>query len=144
MSGIQYCKSFLLEQLQGVHDFSSDTIKIALFDGSASFDDDTTAYSTSNEISDSGYTAGGATLALSTGYPQIESGMGAVRFDAPSWTLAGSVAVRWALIYNATESNKAILSIDLFGQAKTLSGPLTVTFPTNMAPIINNRAPNIS
>lgn len=144
MSGIQYCKSFLLEQLQGVHDFSSDTIKIALFDGSASFDDDTTAYSATNEISDSGYTAGGATLVLSSGYPQIESGGGAVRWDAPTWTLSGSVVVRWALIYNATESNKAILSIDLFGQAKTISGELTVTFPTGLSAIINNRAPNIS
>lgn len=140
---IQYCESFLLEQLQGVHDFSSDTIKIALFDNSASFDEDTTAYSATNEISDAGYTAGGATLAVSATYPKIETNVGAaVRFDTVSWTLSGNVTIRWALVYNATESNKAILSIDL-GGPRTYTSTFEVEFPLSVQPIINSRAPNV-
>jgi hypothetical protein len=139
---IAICSSFLLECLTGVHDLSTDVIKCALFDGSADFDIDTTAYSTTNEaVAGDGYTAGGVTLALSSGYPQIENDRAGVRFDDASWTLTANKTVRWALIYNSSKSNKAILSIDLFGQARTVTGSFSLGFPLALAPIINLSCP---
>lgn len=141
--GIQYCKSFLLEQLQAIHDFSGDTFKIALFDNSASFDDETTAYSTTNEIVVTGYTAGGEELTLSSGYPQIESGAAAVRWDSVTWTFSGNATIRWALIYNSSKANRSVLSVDFAGPRIYMS-TFVVEFPSLSPPIINIRAPNVS
>jgi len=141
---IQYCQSFLLEQLTGVHDFSSDTFKLALFDANAHFDQDTTAYSTSNEIANgTGYTTGGATLALASGYPKIEGNYAAVRFGTPaaSWTFTSIKNPTWALLYNTTASNKAILSI-YFGN-RSAFGDFSITFPLSLDPIITARAPMV-
>ena len=57
------CNSFKQELLQGLHDLDGHTLKMALFTSSATLDATTTAYSTTNESSGTGYTAGGATLA---------------------------------------------------------------------------------
>lgn len=139
---IRHCESFLLEQLQGVHDFSSDTIKLALFDDNASFSRDTTAYTTTNELaSGSGYTTGGATLVPASGYPKIENGSAAVRFTIPAatWTLATPHTIAWALMYNASKSDRAIMSI-AFG-TRTAVGPFSITFPLSINPIIRASAP---
>jgi len=143
---IQYCESFLLEQLQAVHDFSSDAIKLALFDSNASFSRSTTAYSTSNELVGGGYTAGGQSLTLASGYPKIEttaSGgiMAAVRFEIPAatWTFTDVLRPAWALMYNASQSDKAILSIRLGSRAAV--GPYSITFPLSINPIIHISAP---
>lgn len=132
---IAYCKSFGLELLQGTHAFGTDVFKMALFDGNASFDVDTTAYSTTNEITIEGYTAGGATLTVSSGYPQIESDRPGVRFDTPSWTLVDAGNVRWALVYNSSKSNRAVLSIDM-GQEYRVSGLFEVTIPLTAPPLV--------
>jgi hypothetical protein len=139
---IAICSSYLLQNMTATHDLSSDVIKLALFDGSADFDIDTTAYSTTNETaSGDGYTTGGATLTPSSGYPQIISDRACMRFDDPSWTFTANKTVRWALIYNSSKSNKAILSIDLFGQARTVTGSFALSFPLALAPIINLSCP---
>lgn len=138
---IQHCESFLLETLTGTHDFSSDVIKIALFTGDATFSSATTTYSATNEITaGDGYTAGGATMTVSSTYPKIESQAGAVRFDAATWAFTASKLIRWALVYNSSQSNKAILSIDL-GSEITANGPFTLNFPLSAPPLIYQRAP---
>ena len=120
------CTSFKVELLTGTHDFSSDTFKIALYTGAATLGADTTAYSASNEVSASGYAAGGNTLTVST-TPTSSSTTAYVSFANTSWSSA--LTARGALIYNSSKSNKAVAVLD-FGADKTSSATFTVTFPT--------------
>lgn len=137
---IQFCQSFLLEQLLAIHDFSSDTIKVALYTGQA-LDDETTAYTTANEAaSGNGYTAGGVTIVPSSGYPRIEARAGAVRFDPAEWTFTTGKTVSQALIYNASKGNRAIVVLSLGGN-RSFVGAFSIQFPIAANPIIFNRAP---
>ena len=120
--------SFKAECWQAVHDLLTDTLKIALYTGSASLDATTTAYTTTNEIVGAGYTAGGATI---TGVTLNTSGYTVyVSFADPSWS--GSLTARYALIYNFSKSNKAIAVLD-FGADKTSTNTFTITLPANAA-----------
>jgi hypothetical protein len=124
------CTSFKVELLQGVHNFTNttgDTFKIALFTSSATLDATTTAYSTSNEVSGTGYTAGGNTL---TNVTPTSSGTTAFTdFADTTWSTA-TITARGALIYNSSESNKAVAVLD-FGSDKTsTAGDFTIIFPT--------------
>ena len=120
--------SFKTELYQAVHNLSTDTLKIALYTGNANLNEDTTVYTTSNEVVASGYTAGGNTL---TGVTISSSGSTAyVNFANTSWTAA--LTARCALIYNVTRSNKAIAVID-FGADKTSTTTFTITMPANTA-----------
>jgi hypothetical protein len=128
--------SFKVELLQAVHNFgptSPNTFKIALYTANASLDQSTTAYTTSNEIVGTGYTAGGNTLVISTS-PTSDSGTYGVTtvyisFANTSWTNA-SFTARGALIYNATQSNKSVAVLD-FGSDKTVSNDtFQIIFPT--------------
>ncbi len=127
------CTSFKQEILVGTHNFtasSGNTFKIALYTSSASLGAGTTAYSTSNEISNtsgSAYVAGGATL---TSVTPTTSGTTAIcDFADVSYTSA-SFTANGALIYNDTQSDKAVAVI-AFGSDKTVtSGTFTIQFPT--------------
>jgi len=128
--------SFKVELLQAVHNFgptSPNTFKIALYTANASLDQSTTAYTTSNEIVGTGYTAGGNTLVISTS-PTSDSGTYGVTtvyisFANTSWTNA-TFTCRGALIYNATQSNKSVAVLD-FGSDKTVSNDtFQIIFPT--------------
>lgn len=120
--------SFKAECWQGVHDLITDTIKIALYDSFASLGASTTAYTTANEISGTGYVAGGATI---TGVTISTSGYTAYcTFDNPSWS--GALTARYALIYNSSKSNKSIAVLD-FGADKTSATTFTITLPANTA-----------
>ena len=119
------CTSFNVELLTGTHDFSSDTFKIALYTGSATINADTTVYTTSNEVSATGYTAGGNTLTVST-TPTSSGTIAYVSFSNTSWSSA--LTARGALIYNSSKSNKAVAVLD-FGADKTSTSTFTVTFP---------------
>jgi hypothetical protein len=112
--------------LDEVHDLVADTIKIALFTSSASLGATTTAYSTSNEVSGSGYSAGGETL---TNRVVATSGTTAY-FDAddPTWTSA-SFTARGALVYNSSASDKAIAVLDFGGDFTVSSGTFKIVFP---------------
>jgi hypothetical protein len=106
----------------------TNTIKIALYTASANLDEDTTVYSTTNEVVASGYTAGGAVM---TGVTLNTSGYTVyVNFANVSWST--SVTARCALIYNASQSNKSIAVLD-FGSDKTSTGTFTITMPANTA-----------
>lgn len=122
--------SFKAEILGGVQDLDTDVIKIALYTSAASLDATTTAYSTSNEVVGTGYTAGGNTLAS----PTIStSGTTAyVDFADSSWTTA-TITARGALIYNSSKANRAVAVLD-FGSDKTsTAGTFTVQMPANNA-----------
>jgi hypothetical protein len=120
--------SFKKELYEAVHNLSTDTLNIALYTGNASLNEDTTAYTTSNEVVADGYTAGGNTL---TGVTISSSGYTAyVNWANTSWTAA--ITARCALIYNVTQGNKSIAVID-FGADKTSTTTFTITMPANTA-----------
>ena len=127
------CTSFKVELLKGVHDFTAttgDTFKIALYTSSATLGAGTTAFTTSNEITNSSgtaYTSGGATLTSVT--PTSDSTTAVCDFADVSFTSA-SFTANGALIYNSSESNAALAAI-AFGADKTVSsGTFTIQFPT--------------
>jgi hypothetical protein len=130
-----YTRSFLVELLTATHDFSADTLKCALFDGTTMLDSLTTVYSAADGelASGSGYVAGGNTIAVSTGFPKFEAG-GAVRFESTTWPFTNQFRVKYALIYNASKANRSVLVIDL-GRG-TYSGQFTISFPATVAPTI--------
>ena len=118
--------SFKKELYQAVHNLSTDTLKIALYTGNATLNEDTTVYTTSNEVVASGYTAGGNTL---TGVTISSADYTAyVNFANTAWTAA--LTARCALIYNVTQGNKSIAVID-FGSDKTSTTTFTITMPAN-------------
>ena len=128
--------SFRVELLQAVHNFgptSPNTFKIALYTASASLDATTTVYTTSDEVTGTGYTAGGNTLVISTS-PTSGNNIASIptayiSFSNSSWTGA-SFTARAALIYNATQGNKAVAVLD-FGSDKTVNNDtFQVIFPT--------------
>jgi hypothetical protein len=120
--------SFKAELYQGVHDLTTDVIKIALYTASADLNEATTAYSSTNEVVATGYTAGGNILTpvtvSSSGYTAF------VGFPNTSWTSA--LTARCALIYNVTQGNKSIAVLD-FGSDKTSTTTFTITMPANTA-----------
>jgi hypothetical protein len=122
--------SFKAELYQAIHDLTTDTLKVALYTGDATLNESTTAYSTTNEITGTGYTAGGVTI---TGVSVNSSGYTAyVSFNNPSWASA-SFTARAALIYNSSKAGRSIAVLD-FGGDKTVSGnTFTIMLPTNNA-----------
>lgn len=122
------CTSFKREILVGTHDFTpstGDTFKIALYDSTAVLDASTTAYTTTGEITGTGYTAGGNTLV--TIAPTTSGTTAIVDFDDSSWT--GDLTANGALIYNASKSNKAVCVL-AFGLNRTsIDNSFVVKFP---------------
>lgn len=125
------CTSFKVDLLSGTMDFTSgtgDTFKMALYTSSATLGPTTTAYSATNEVSGTGYTAGGNTLTVSQS-PTSGGTTAYISFSNTTWNSA-SFTCRGALIYNSTQSNKAVAVFD-FGSDKTVvAGTFTVSFPT--------------
>lgn len=120
--------SFKAELFQGVHDLTTDVIKIALYTANADLNASTTVYSTSNEIAATGtYVAGGAQLTPITVSSSTSDATAYVGFPNISWT--GNITSRCALIYNASKGNKAVAVLD-FGSDKTSSN-FTITMPAN-------------
>jgi poly-gamma-glutamate capsule biosynthesis protein CapA/YwtB (metallophosphatase superfamily) len=127
------CTSFKQEILVGTHNFTASsrhTFKIALFTSDASLGAGTTAYSTSNEISNtsgSAYSAGGATLTSVT--PTTDGTTAVCDFSDVSFTSA-SFTANGALIYNDDQSDKAVAVIAFGGDKTVSSGTFTIQFPT--------------
>ena len=126
------CTSFKVELLKGVHNFTAttgDTFKIALYDSDATLGASTTAFSTSEEItntSGTAYTSGGATLTSVT--PVASSTTAVCDFADVSYTSA-SFTANGALIYNSSATNAAVAAI-AFGSDKTATnGTFTIQFP---------------
>ena len=124
------CTQFKRDVMLGLHDLDTDTIKIALYTSSATLNATTTAYATTNEISGTGYTAGGVTLASASVI--INSTSGCFDSDNPEWTSATFTA-RGALIYNDTESDLAIAVLDFGGDFSVAGGTFRIVFPAQTA-----------
>ena len=145
-SGNALCNSFKQELLEGVHNFttSGNTFKFAMYTNSQAGNDNlggtsstmdatVTAYSSSasNEVSSSGYNAGGGELVNIA--PSLKSTSTATtQFGA--FTFSGvTLTARGALIYNSTNSNKAVCVLDFGADKSASSGAFTINFPTNDA-----------
>lgn len=126
--------SFRLEMLQGIHDLSTDVLKLALYTGSANLYPTTTMYTTIEEVVASGYTVGGVVLTgvtISTGTASTTNpAVVYVNFDNAVWSAA--LTARGGLIYNTSKANKSIAILD-FGSDKTSTTTFTVQMPANTA-----------
>ena len=131
------CTSFKVELLNGIHAFgttvvragtTADTMNIALYTSSASLDATTTAYSATNEVSGTGYTAKGNSL---TAVAPTSSGTTAFTdFNDTTWSTA-TITARGALIFNDTQSGDPAVAVLDFGADKTsTAGDFTIVFPT--------------
>jgi len=130
------CTSFKVDLLNGIHAFgttvaradtTADTMYMALYTSSATLDATTTAYTATNEVSGTGYVAGGQ--ALTTVAPTSSGTTAYLDFNDETWT-SSTITARGALIYNSDQSNKSVAVLD-FGSDKTsTAGDFTVVFPT--------------
>lgn len=119
--------SFKKELYYGIHDLSTDVIKMALYDANANLNQDTTEYSSANEVSGGGYVAGGVQMqgvSINTSDYTAYVNFDNVQFSA-------NVTARCALIYNSSKANRSIAVLD-FGSDKTSSN-FTVVMPANGA-----------
>jgi hypothetical protein len=130
------CTSFKKELLFGVHDFANgaDTFNMALYTNSASFDASTTAYTATNEVSGTGYSAGGQ--ALTNVSPTTSGTTAFTDFADETWTTA-TITARGALIYNTTPNtgsisvtNPTVVVLDFGADKTSTAGDFTVIFPT--------------
>jgi len=132
------CNTFKTGLMNGTFNFTSGTYKIALYTNNATLDATTTAYTTTGEVSASGYTAGGLALTIAQ-VPTIGNQTGAatsyISFNNAVWTSA--LTARGALIYLSGSGNPAVCVLD-FGADKTSNTTFTVQFPavTNTSAII--------
>ena len=124
------CTSFKQEILVGTHNFtasSGNTFKLALFTSTATLGASTTAFSTTNEVTGTNYTSGGANL---TSVTPTTSGTTALGDFADLTFSNATVTANGALIYNSSASNKAVCAL-AFGSDKTsTAGDFTIQFPT--------------
>lgn len=147
MANIQsMCTSFLGELLSSTHNFSSanpahtantaDTFKAALYLTTATMNASTTAYSATNEVSGTGYTAGGVTVTNATNPSSTNSSTTAgVGYWTPSASIVYtgvtlSTTFDTMLLYNSTQSNKAV-AVYTFGSQTITAGNFTLTMPSN-------------
>ena len=122
--------SFKEQLLLAVHDFSVDTIKIALYTSAATLDASTTVYTTSNEVSGTAYTAGGVVLIGAT--VTLTGNTAYVSFSNPTWN-GSSFTTRGALLYNFSKSNKSIGVLNFGLDQTTVNQQFQIQFPPNNA-----------
>lgn len=124
------CTVFGLNLLKGLENFTSTSpyvYKIALYNANANLDNSTTAYTSVNEVTGTGYTAGGKVLTpIAPGFDNTNN-TAFVSFNNVTWTFA-SFTARGALVYNST-TGAAVCTLN-FGSDKVPNNALTVTFPT--------------
>ena len=124
------CTSFKKELLEGTHNFKNSggsTFKLALFTSSATLGASTTAYATTNEVSGTGYSAGGNTL---TRVDPSTSGTTAFTDFADTTFSTATITANGALIYNSSASDKAVIVLAFGGDKTSTAGDFTVQFPT--------------
>lgn len=122
--------SFRSQIMLGEHDLDTDSIKLALYSSSASLSDGTTVYTTSNEVVGTGYSAGGVVL---TGIDVTTDSSVAVVSITDAVISASTITARGALIYNASQANKAIAVFDFGADKSSTAGDFTIQFPAAAA-----------
>lgn len=130
--------SFKQELMQALHNFDNpagNTFKIALYTSSATLDATTTAYTVTNEVSGTNYSAGGNTLSSVT--PTTGGTVAFTDFADTTWTSA-TITANGALIYNNTNSNRSVAVLAFGGDKTSTNGDFTIVFPaaTSAAAII--------
>ena len=121
--------SFKVQLLNGQQNFSANTFKLALYTSSASLDENTTAYTSSNEVPSTGnYSAGGNTLTVSV-TPTNSGNVAYISFANTSWANA-TITAAGALIYNNSQSNAAVCVLNFGGDKTSTNGTFAVNFPT--------------
>jgi hypothetical protein len=121
--------SFKVQLLNGQHNFSANTFKLALYTSSATLNENTTAYSATNEVASTGnYSAGGNTLTVSV-TPTNSGNVAYISFANTSWANA-TITANGALIYNANLSNAAVCVLAFGGDKTSTNGTFAVNFPT--------------
>jgi hypothetical protein len=124
--------SFRSDIVQGGQDLSTDTLYMALYDGFATLGPTTTVYTTDNEVTGTGYDAGGVEMTGVTITSDVNTNTVYINFDNVSWPGANFTA-RGALIYNSSKSDKSVAVLD-FGSDKIFSSVSnTVVMPVNTA-----------
>ena len=124
------CTIFGVNLLSGLENFTPTSpyqYKIALYNANANLDNSTTAYTSVNEVTGAGYTAGGQVLTPTSLGSDTTNNTAFVSFNNVTWSPA-SFTTRGALIYNST-TGAAVFVLN-FGSDKTPNGTFTVTFPT--------------
>ena len=122
--------SFKEQLLLGIHDFSLDVMKIALYTSAAELGPETTAYTVTGEVSGTGYTAAGEIL---TGAVVTRTGgIAYVSFNNPAWN-AATFTTRGALIYNSSKSNRSVGVLNFGLDQTVLSQQFQIQFPPNNA-----------
>lgn len=129
------CTSFKQELLQAKHDFTASTghtFKLALYDNNASFTAATTDYTATNEVSGTGYTAGGGTLTNIT--PTTSGTTALTDFDDLTFS-SSTITARGALIYNTTAgggtgTTESVVVLDFGSDKSSSAGDFTIIFPT--------------
>ena len=128
------CTSFKAELMQALHNFTAstgNTFKLALYTSSATLGASTTTYSSTNEVPASGsYSAGGGTLTNIT--PTTSGTTGFTDFADLTFTSA-TITARGALIYNSTNSNRAVCALDFGADKTSTTGNFVIIFPTDNA-----------
>ena len=128
------CTSFKAELMQALHDFTAstgNTFKLALYTSSATLGASTTAYSSTDEVPASGsYSAGGGTLTNIT--PTTSGTTGFTDFADLTFTSA-TITAWGALIYNSTNSNRAVCALDFGADKTSTTGNFVIIFPTDNA-----------
>ena len=125
--------SFKKELLEGVHNFKNsggDTFKLALYTSSATLGASTTAFTTSEEVSGTNYTSGGGTLTRVD--PSIDGTTAITDFSDLTFGTA-TVTARGCMIYNSSDSNKSVATIDFGGDKTSTAGDFTIVFPAAAA-----------
>jgi|TARA_R110002012_G_scaffold313572_1_gene525274 hypothetical protein len=138
------CTSFKKEILQGIHNLTNgsgggtttttgtgNTFKLALYTSSASLGAATAAFTTSNEVSGTGYSSGGGTL---TNVTPTTSGTTALTDFADLTFSTATITARGAMIYNSSttagSANRSVLILDFGGDKTSTAGDFTIQFPT--------------
>ena len=123
------CASFVLELHQAIHDFTEDTLKMALYGADAELSPDTTEYTATGEVTGDGYTAGGAALTFEEDTPKLIGRILAISFADLAWETA-TFTVRGALIYNSSKANRAVAVLNFGGSISVSATTFTVPSPT--------------
>jgi hypothetical protein len=124
------CTSFKKELLEGTHNFKNSggsTFKLALFTSSATLGASTTAYATTNEVTGTGYSAGGDSL---TRVDPTSSGTTAFTDFADLTFSTATITANGALIYNSSASDAAVIVLAFGGDKTSTAGDFTIQFPT--------------
>ena len=121
--------SFKVQLLEGQHNFSANTFKLALYTSTATLGESTTAYTTSDEVASAGnYSAGGNTLTVDV-TPTSSGNVAYVSFSNTTWANA-TITAAGALIYNANVANAAVAILSFGGDKTSTNGTFAVNFPT--------------